>query len=172
MFRKQVTKIARELQSIKTNKQKTQNSRTKKYILYKQQYNRRLQQQIGHKVHQKIQLYKTKRLGSTKNSMNGQGCSSVGRMLAQQGRKPWVQSPTLQSTGTVAQASNSSTREVEAGRSEIQITLDYTVSGGQPGAYKNLGRVTELPVLAPVSPGSCSCGGTVCSVNYYPCFLS
>lgn len=167
MFKKQVTKIARELQSIKTNKQKTENSRTKKYILYNQQYNRCLQQQIGHKVHQKIHLYK-KRLGSTENSMNGQGC----RTLAQQCRKPWVQSPTLQNTGTVGQASKSSTREVEAGRSEIQITLDYTDSGGQPGAYKNLGRLSELPILAPVSPGFCSCGGTVYSVNYYPCFLS
>lgn len=25
--------------------------------------------------------------------------------------------------------------------------------------------------LAPVSHGSCSCGGTACFVNYYPCFL-
>lgn len=40
------------------------------------------------------------------------------------------------------------------------------------GHIRTWGGLTELPVLVPVSPGSSSCGGTVCSVNYYPCFLS
>lgn len=40
------------------------------------------------------------------------------------------------------------------------------------GSSSSLLGWQSYPSFAPVSPGSCSCGGTVCLVNYYPCFLS
>lgn len=82
----------------------------------------------------------------------GQGCSSGGGRLAWLCQMPWVQSPPPHLTCVVALVCNASTRDIEAGGSEIPGHLQLHSKFKTSLGYKDSSLEKEfLPILGTIS---------------------